>query len=106
MNEIEKTIISKFKSLLLHKANVHKIILFGSRARGDAGIYSDMDVVVILNEPAVEQDFDYVSDCAWKAGFEYGVVVVPVVFTKQEWENSPERFSLLAQAVEAEGVSV
>ena len=69
------------------------MILFGSRARGDADQYSDMDIAVILNEPVEEKDVDYVSDCAWEAGFEYSTVVVPVVFTREEWENSPERSS-------------
>jgi len=63
-----------------------------------------MDVVVILDDASGEHDFDYVSDCAWEAGFEHGIVIVPVVFSREEWENSPERYSLLAQAVEREGV--
>ena len=83
-----------------------KLILFGSRARGDAGRYSDIDVVVILKDDSDEQDFDNVSNCAWEAGFEYGIVIVPIVFTKNEWENGPERYSLLAQAVEKEGVLI
>ncbi len=104
MNTVEKKILDTFKSLLLKKLLLHKMILFGSRARGDATPYSDMDVVVVLDEMANEHDIDYVSDCAWEAGFEHGVVVVPIVFTKEEWENSPERYSLLAQAVETEGI--
>jgi len=106
MNETERIILNKFKKLLLDKIKVHKIILFGSRARGDSGPYSDMDVVVILNNSSEESDYDYVSDCAWESGFEYGIVIVPVVFTREEWENSPERYSLLVQAVDAEGVAV
>ena len=106
MNETERIILNKFKKLLLDKIKVHKIILFGSRARGDSGPYSVMDVVVILNNSSEESDYDYVSDCAWESGFEYGIVIVPVVFTREEWENSPERYSLLVQAVDAEGVAV
>lgn len=102
----EKTVLDKFKTLLLKQVSLDKLILFGSRARGDAGRYSDIDVVVVLKDDADEQDFDYVSDCAWEAGFEYGIVIVPVVFTKNEWENGPERYSLLAQAVEKEGVPI
>ena len=41
-----------------------------------------------------------------KRGFEHGIVVVPIVFTKDEWEKGPERYSLLAQAVEKEGVPI
>ena len=102
----EKTVLDKFKTLLLKQVSLDKLILFGSRARGDAGRYSDIDVVVVLKDDADEQDFDYVSDCAWEAGFEYGIVIVPIVFTKNEWENGPERYSLLAQAVEKEGVPI
>jgi uncharacterized protein len=106
MKDTEKAILDKFKFLLSRHVSIYKIILFGSRARGDADLYSDMDIAVILNPPAEEKDIEYVSDCAWEAGFEYGIVVVPVVFTKDEWENSPERSSLLVIAVETEGVAV
>jgi predicted nucleotidyltransferase len=106
MTNAEKEILAKFKALLSKRVSIYKMILFGSRARGDADQSSDMDIAVILNEPVKERDVDYVSDCAWEAGFEYGIVVVPVVFTREQWENSPERFSLLVQAAEMEGVAV
>lgn len=104
MNTVEKAVLDKFKSLLLNRVAVCKLVLFGSRARGDADTFSDMDVLVVLEGTPSEEVFDYVSDCAWEAGFAQGIVVVPVVFTRDEWENSPQRYSLLAYAVEAEGV--
>jgi predicted nucleotidyltransferase len=106
MKKLEKEILKRFKVLLLKRLPIYKIVLFGSRARGDATPYSDMDVVVITEKPLDEREIDYVSDCAWEAGFEKGIVVVPVVFSKDEWENSPERYSLLAQAVEMEGIAI
>jgi len=104
MTVTEKIALDKFKALLQKHVNIYKLVLFGSRARGDAGLYSDMDVLVILDDFSSKQDFDHVSDSAWEAGFEYGIVIVPVIFTRNEWENSPERYSLLAKAIEAEGV--
>ena len=104
MNTIEKIALDKFKSLLQDRVGLYKLVLFGSRARGDAGPYSDMDVLVVLDDVSRELDFDYVSDCAWEAGFEYGIVIVPVIFTRNEWEDSPERYSLFAKAIETEGV--
>lgn len=104
MITLERTILDKFKALLAERVTVYKLILFGSRARGDAEPSSDMDVLVVLEGASSEKDRDYVSDCAWEAGFEHGIVVVPVVYTRNEWENSPERHSLLALAVEKEGV--
>lgn len=104
MNIDDRTILEKFQALLLSRVKVHKLILFGSRARGDADPDSDMDVVVILEGTVNDEDRESVSDCAWEAGFQHGIVVVPVVFTRSEWETGPERYSLLAQAVESEGV--
>lgn len=104
MTDVEKTILDKFKTILAARVNVYKLILFGSRARGDAAPSSDMDVLVVLEGAPTEKEFDLVSDCAWEAGFEHGIVVVPIVYSRSEWENSPERYSLLALAVEKEGV--
>ncbi len=107
MIAIEKKVLNTFKSLLLLKrVSLYKMILFGSRARGEADLYSDMDVLVVLDKTFNDQDMDDVSDCAWEAGFEHGMIIVPVVFTKEEWENSPEHYSLLAKAVETEGVLI
>ena len=104
MNKVEQRVLERFKALLLERVSLLKMILFGSRAIGDADPSSDMDVVVILDGPLNNRIREEVSDCAWEAGFEYGIVLVPVVFTQDEWENGPERHSLLVQAVLAEGV--
>ena len=105
MDHLEKSILKSFINLMAERVSFEKVILFGSRARGDADPDSDMDVLVIVNE-LTERKEDYISECAWKAGFESGVVIVPIVFTVDEWETGPERFSLLAEAIRSEGVSL
>ncbi len=104
MNEIERVVLDRFKALLFERLPIRSLTLFGSRARGDAEPDSDVDVLVVLDSEADESARDYVSDCAWEAGYGHGIVVVPVVFGREEWENGPERHSLLARAVEVEGV--
>ena len=106
MTLLEKTILEQFKVLLRERLQVHKIILFGSRARGDADPQSDLDVVVVLDDDVDASARENVSDCAWEAGFVHGIVVVPVVFTRSEWDHGPERQSLFVRAVETEGVPV
>ena len=104
MNDTDKIVLEKFRSLLLERVRVNRIILFGSRARGDAEPDSDMDVLVILDEQRTPEVREAVSDCAWEAGFDAGVVVASVVFTREEWEEGPEYYSPLAEAVRSEGV--
>jgi uncharacterized protein len=106
MEPIEKSILEDFKTRLRERLHVHKLILFGSRARGDADLESDLDVVVVLEDGIDGAAREYVSDCAWEAGFGPGIVVVPVVFTRTEWESGPERQSLFVRSVEREGVLV
>jgi predicted nucleotidyltransferase len=103
MDRFEKRILEAFAHLVRKKVSVCNVVLFGSRARGDAEPDSDMDVLVVADD-LTEKDEDYISECAWEAGFESGVVIVPVVFSRVEWENGPERFSLLAEAVKSDGV--
>jgi predicted nucleotidyltransferase len=106
MSKTEKRILDEFKARLLARVRLHKLILFGSRARGDADPDSDVDVLAILEGSADEETRDFIRDCAWEAGYRDGIVVVPIVFSRDEWENGPERASLLAQAVAAEGIPV
>jgi len=104
MGDVERMVIGRFKALLEERVPLHDLILFGSRARGDAEPESDMDVLVVLGDEADAQAREAVSDCAWEAGFDEGIVIVPMVFTRSEWERGPERHSLLAQSIRAEGV--
>jgi len=63
---------------------------------------SDMDVLVVLDGP-VSNSPEIVSDNAWEVGFEAGIVVLPIVVSRESWEKGPERVSLLASAVREEG---
>jgi predicted nucleotidyltransferase len=106
MDAKDRDILNKLKNLLQEKVKLHQVILFGSRARGDAEPDSDMDVLVVLDEPRTREVREIVSDCAWEAGFDAGVVVVPIVVSRDHWENGHERASLLAKAVKEEGVPI
>ncbi len=106
MTTIEKRILDNFKSRVTERIKVYRMLLFGSRARGDSSPASDMDVLIVTEGPVTDKDADHISDCAWEAGFERGIVVVPIAVSRDEWENGPERHSLLARAVEMDGVPV
>jgi len=106
MKNFERDILQKLRELLDKKVNLQKMILFGSRARDDADEFSDMDVLIIIDGFVNDTDRDFVSDCAWEIGFENGIVIVPVVYDRNAWENGPDRYSLLAIAVDREGISV
>jgi uncharacterized protein len=81
MKPKEKHILETFKHMLEQRVHLSTFALFGSRARGDAGRYSDMDVLVVVDQLDTPTA-DYISDCAWESGFGSGIVVVPVSYSK------------------------
>lgn len=52
MRYLEKSILERFKILFHERLRAHKLILFGSRARGDADPQSDLDVYGTLPSTA------------------------------------------------------
>ena len=106
MNTNSENILARLKALLVDQVPLHELILFGSRAREDNTDDSDMDVLVALDAPVTPAYRDIVLDCAWEAGFDAGIVIVPVVVSFDTWENGPEHESLLAQSIREEGIAV
>jgi len=105
MSSTEKVVLHRFRELVSRRLAIHQLLLFGSRARGDSTSESDMDLLLVVAGPVDAGVEDYVSDCAWEAGFEHGIVVVPVTVSREEWERGPLSSSLLALAVEREGIA-
>lgn len=102
----DRLVLERFKRLLQEReVPLSHLVLFGSRARGDADVESDYDVLVVV-ERLDRHIRLIVSRCAWEAGFEDCLLIVPVVVTKDEVENSPFRSSLLMQAIRDDGVTV
>lgn len=106
MNVKDLEIVTRLKTRLQERVKLHQLIMFGSRARRDAKSDSDMDVLVVLNEPVSRQNRKIVSDNAWAIGFDAGIVVMPVVVFRDNWEHGPERASLLAKVIREEGMRI
>ena len=105
MQEKDRKIVEKFKSLVSQKVTVYEVRVFGSRARGDATEESDLDVLVVVDylEHSIEK---YISDCAWEAGFPEDVILIPIAISLDTLKNSPIRESVFIKNVYQEGVSV
>ena len=61
MNKTEKIVLDRFKALLSDRIGLHSLILFGSRARGDADSDSDLDVLVVLDSQPTDSERDLIS---------------------------------------------
>lgn len=65
-----------------------RVILYGSRARGDAHSDSDWDLLILLNKDRLEQsDYDKVSYPFVLLGLDLGEEINPILYTTKEWNS-------------------
>ncbi|MDR1984494.1 MAG: nucleotidyltransferase domain-containing protein [Prevotellaceae bacterium] len=77
--------ISELKRRLLPN---DRLILFGSQARGDAQPDSDWDLLVLLNKNERKfEDYDNFAYPFTEIGWNYGVAINTVLYTKEQWEK-------------------
>ena len=65
------------------------VILFGSRARGEAKKGSDWDILIVIpKDRLLQSDYDDVSYPLVKLGWDLNEQINPIMYTKKEWEQS------------------
>ena len=66
-----------------------EVILFGSRARGDAREDSDWDVLILLDKDRITtQDIDDYTYPLRELGWTYNQCINAILYTKRDWESS------------------
>jgi len=83
---------------------IERVIVYGSKARGDAGPNSDLDVLVVLKDDTVSRT--RVRLIGYELALQTDVVPSILVYTTQELEQRREHRSVFIEAVEREGVVV
>jgi predicted nucleotidyltransferase len=105
MTEKDLRIAHDLKRRLSQIVHLLDFRVFGSRARGGADEYSDMDIFLKIEriDPEIQ---DKIDEVVWEVGFENFLVISPLIFTRDEIENTPLRASPIVQNIMLEGVPV
>ena len=95
----------KADQILKEFDEVEEVILFGSLARGDHGIYSDADVLIILSGSPHKRYFDRIPKYTFAfAEFDMSVEVFP--YTRVELNRMREKGNLFITDMLNEGISL
>ena len=79
-----------------------RVLLYGSRARGDAKEDSDWNLLLILDKSKLEQsDYDNLVYPFTALGWDLGEMIIPVIYTMDEWRSTS--FTPFYKNVEKEG---
>ena len=86
----------------LYGKNIEKIVLFGSRARGDAGEDSDIDILVITKTNNKDLK-NGITDLAFDIILKYGIDIEPVIFDMSEWSRLTKNPTSFTYSILVEG---
>ena len=107
LNDIDYQIAKVFLDTLVQHfdSQLAVVILFGSRARGEANPDSDMDFVVVLDDSTIEKQriARYLAAEIW---LEYGVYISARVWSFEYWQKLGKMQTLLYQNIQRDGVEL
>ncbi len=102
----EEKAIGEFKREVFKRFPHAQFILYGSKARGDPEEFSDIDILVLLDEEIDTRVEDTIFDIAYDIELKFDVVISVIVESKQFWESELSKAMPLHWSVEKEGVAV
>jgi uncharacterized protein len=105
ISEKERKIIRKIRNVIKETLPDSTVILFGSRARGNAAADSDWDVLV-LAETVTPDIEERVFSTLFDVELDEDIIVNPLVLPRDEWNIKRYRNHPIHDSVEAEGVLV
>ncbi len=98
---LQDPIIEEFVKKVKKIPEVKKVILYGSRARGDFEEWSDYDIIVFVSikNKNIENQIDKI---AWDINYKKLVSIMPLVFSESKFRT--EKYEPLFMNVKREGI--
>lgn len=85
---------------------VTRVILFGSKARGEGEPDSDIDLLVLTHSPVNTALREAISDTLADINLRNDVLLTSVVVSEDQWSNGLIRYMLIHSEVERDGCEV
>ena len=80
-----------------------KVVLFGSRARGDAKKDSDWDLLILIDSLNIREKEDLFRDKLYDLELETGEIISMFVYNNKDW-TSRHKITPLYKSIKKEGV--
>lgn len=109
MKELKKNenkALREFKQILLKRFPQADIVLYGSKARGDYGEFSDIDLLVLVDSEVDRSLREKVGEIKYDMELKYDVVFGLVIENKDFWDSPLAKAMPLHCNIDREGVTV
>ena len=83
-------IVKQIKDVIHRADSTATVLLYGSEARGDARLDSDVDVLVLLDGDTRNLSKESeISAALYDIELKSGILISPMIMLKKQWENRP-----------------
>ena len=104
ITETERKAIERLYTETKEKLDVARVILFGSKARGEAKEYSDVDLIVLTRRTKTKADRWILSDIAAEINVDQGVALDCLYFDEEDWNSGDDINPELIDNVRRDGI--
>jgi predicted nucleotidyltransferase len=106
LTDREQAAVAELRRVLARDFGLVKLVLYGSKARGDSHAESDIDLIAVLAHRPDWKTKREIYDRCYRLGLEHDVVIQPVIFAESDFDSPRFRVTPLLRNVAAEGVVV
>lgn len=104
IDQTDEVLLHRCRDAVRSVVPTASIILYGSRARGDARPDSDYDLLVLVDEPPTLAMEGRIRDVLYPIELDTGAVLTLLVESREAWRTPLYQAMPFAQSVERDGV--
>ncbi|MEW6046898.1 MAG: nucleotidyltransferase domain-containing protein [Bacillota bacterium] len=104
LTQAQRAALAEAAVLLKQRFMVEDVILFGSVARGTAREDSDIDLLILTQDPPTHALRTAISDTLFELNQKHGTLLSAVVVERRSWLSGPHSLLPLHDEVERDGV--
>lgn len=106
LDENEKLALHELKKSVLAQYPGSVFILFGSKARGDFRVGSDIDILILSSGALGWRDIDNIISIVYEINLLHQTLFTVHTAEKKDWDNSAWNTLPLKESVENDGITV